>query len=374
MFIDPVDTLAGCSIRNTHDPQGIAQLATLTGGRLFENGQDAATAVSTRRDFQSCSFRLSARTLPDDARKTGGRVRIRSLRRGFTITAPERLESPEQAADLAEKRQALFLHPSWGKGLFASAGLWPQAPVGRSKKKWNALIMARLKSLDDGFWSEDIDEIVLQVVAYKGGLVFGESNHVLDKDEVADLRSRPAGRLFLFPIQVKAGDVTISVVAQAGAEAGASNRARFLVPRRPQHGEIRPWLVVDAIARIEGELSLLPSLASKFKPSEPPLLLGYGCTFTENSDNFSQGVLVREHDDLRREVAIRWIQGGRPPSWEAGVCDWTYAAVDRALEPGLWSFYYNTDPASPGRVPDARFRIATGEAMAKGQPDEATAP
>jgi hypothetical protein len=128
VFIDPVDTLAGCQIRNTVSPHGIAQLATLTGGRLFENGQDAAAAVSTRRGYQSCSFRLSAGTEADDDREEGGRVRIKRLRAGFTITAPERLESPERTASLAEKRQALFMYPAWGRGLFASAGLWPQAP------------------------------------------------------------------------------------------------------------------------------------------------------------------------------------------------------------------------------------------------------
>ena len=126
VLIDPVDTLASCSIRNKISPHGIAQLANLTGGRLFGNGQDAAAALSTRRRHQACSFRLSAEAHPEDDRRRSRRIRVRILKPGFHVAAPERMEAPRWVASLEERREDLKKLKEWGRGLFVQARLSPQ--------------------------------------------------------------------------------------------------------------------------------------------------------------------------------------------------------------------------------------------------------
>lgn len=347
----------GCTPFRT--PLALGPMSRITGGELFDT-DSIGTAVRRIREMRGCRYAISFSSESQQERKASPRTLVRLKRERLTLRAPISFQDPDRPPAEREQQDALFLLPRFGQGLVVEAGLWPLRPSGVKKKRWSALLLARLRRVAGEPWPEGLPEIVVQAAVLEGSKINASFRKVLARDEVASLSASDEGRLLVFPVDdVRAGEVTIAVRARGVAprgEVAANVRDSYTVPEPPGPGEARPWYLADSLARAGKTVTLLPSLDGLLDRDREALVVGYGCPGAGQLAGEMHGQLVALGGAASASVPIEWLDAAPPP--EAGDCGWLVGRIGPDLAPGLWRFEPpGSAGASDGAVAQIEFRV-----------------
>jgi hypothetical protein len=375
VLINPIDLLYPCrgdrimGRIGMGSPDLLSQLATQSGGHLFEGGEDLDHSVSTMREIQECRFLLSVQAEEKDARKNGIRIRASIENDQFRLAAPERVEDIKKQATEEEKLRAVALYPSWERGLVTKALLWPLHPVpGEEKKKkkkkdlWSAFLLVRLQKAGVERWPTDVSEIVLQVVLHNGAKAFADFRTVLTGDDLSRFLQSKQGKLFSIRAEVPSGEVEVLVTARVpNTDLSTTSQTTHYVPSPPKPGEAHPWYFVDGVIDLgQGILSLRPAMEGVFSQDSSPLILGYGCPLTGSKriEMPVVGRVVNDETQETRSVPIDWYDLSEIVTPDEQGCNFLRGQVPPSLTPGLWKYFPPTLGADSPGIPPLRFRVS----------------
>ncbi|MCP3980323.1 MAG: hypothetical protein GY716_13545 [bacterium] len=315
-------------------PLGIGYLATHGGGRVFAD-DDIAEIVREVRRMQGCRYLLAFRKKSNDKKRRDPKMHIRLTRKGLSLLAPTSFQLPGRAPQERDEQDALFLLPHFGHGLVVDAGLWPLRPNGK-KNGWRAVMLMRLQRVPRDEWPADASEIVVDAAVHRGGKIYGEVRKIVDGADFEALRDGAGSKLLVVPLDdIRPGETTLVARAWTGEDEVAANvRMTYEVPEPPVSGEARPWFLVDGVARVGAEITLLPALDGVLQRGNEGMILGYGCP--TDPEQFGGGKLVSFDGERMEHVAIDWLEDREDTTDDS--CGWLVGRIDPEIAAGLWRF------------------------------------
>lgn len=325
----------GCSPWSS--PVALNPIARDTGGSFYRN-EKIGSALAALRASRKCRYLVSF-TGAQGQRKRDQRItlRLRGDRSDLSLSAPSAYEPPERAPTAAERDEAMFLLPRFGRGLSAEAAIWPyRAAAGKGKKeRWDVLALARLEHTEQDPWPEELSEITVHVLLRTDSRVHGSYTKHLGGEELAALRAPGGTRLLLFPIaDVPPGETTLDLTLTSNVGGIAANLRKVLgIPKLPRLGEAGPWFLADHLVRLGDAAVMAPSLDGSVTPGEPAGLLGFGCRRGTGVPSSFDGRLVPSYGGPAVPVSVGWLRPG-----DSGACGWLFGAISAALPPGPWTF------------------------------------
>jgi VWFA-related protein len=341
-------------------PVALNPISRDTGGSLYRS-ESIARAVAALRAGRKCRYVVSfAATEPQRKRQQRIALRLRGDRRDVALAAPSAVEARGSAPTWAEREEALFLLPRFGRGLAAEAVIWPYRPAANpsrkerrpDKQRWDVFAIARLEHTADEAWPDELTEVTVRVLLHTGSKVHGSYKKTVVGEELAALRAPGGTRLLLFPVEnVPPGETTLELTVTSNVPGIAANvRVEHATPPVPGTGEAGPWFLSDHLVRLGEHLVMAPSLDGTLARGEPAWMLGYGCPPKTPTGPAYQAALLASSGGAAVPVTLTWLPDLRP---DERACGWLFGKVASDLAPDLWQF----DPPSALTLPGTGGRV-----------------
>jgi VWFA-related protein len=341
-------------------PLALVPIAHDLGGRLFSDAS-ISRAVHQLREMYGCRYLVSFQSAPGEVGRAHPTIGITLKRKGLSLQAPLSFQDPRDAPKERDQQEALFLLPQFGRGLALEAGLWPLRPQaqGKSKKnkgkRWSGLMLARLSHDPAEPWPDgEVHQVVVQAIAHQGSRIYGQFRRVIEGPALERLRQASAPELLVFPVDnLRPGEASITVQATADHPGIAANaRADTTIPDPPGVGQIRPWFLVDRLARVEATVTLLPSLEGLLPDGNAAMFVGYGCPGPSPTALTGVSGMLRPASGAPPVACpVEWLDDAHT----GASCGWLVARPAAPLTAGLWTF---VPPASAaGDADPLDFRV-----------------
>jgi hypothetical protein len=344
----------GCTMFKV--PVALNPLSSDTGGKLFST-DSIASAVHELRSMRKCRYLVSFRKEPAERKRAPSiQLNLRSgLQQELTVLAPSSYETAANAPSQADKSQALFLLPQFGKGLGAEVALWPYRPTGK-RGRWKVFVLARVNRMDDEAWPEEVTEIKVNVLLHHQSRGYGQYTKTLAGAELKAFQEKGGTGLMLFPLDgIPPGDTTVDLTVTGNVEEVSANVSKsFNIPKPPGPGEARPWFLSDHLDRMGANAVLAPSFDDIVTPGRFVAFMGYGCASENGSPESYTGWLVPFAGGPPVALPLTWLKS---PVGSRQTCGWLAGKVESSLPPGLWTFKPPADLGGQDGTSDVEFTV-----------------
>ncbi len=333
------------------DPSGLSTLALNSGGFKFMQPNHAAKDLEA---ILRCRYLVSFYPKKKDASRAR-QFRVRSRNGRYRIATLMNYETIEGRPTEEQERDALFLLPHWSDGLRLEAGLWPLRPSGK-RGAWRSLALVRVYLEEDEPGLEETDEITVDVIVRERSRLAGEFRKVISGSQLSAMRIEGRAKALAFPLELKPGNCELVVVASSGdSKTAASLHTNTAIPEPPDPGQAGPWMRIDRVTRIGGQVTPTPALDGQLSAGEQPMFLGYACpSGPRASEAYLASVKKSAESSVVVPVSFHWLDQAR----DSTACGWLLGTPLGSLDQGIWEFLppENLFTAGPGQT--VRFRIA----------------
>lgn len=324
-------------------PNGIALLASNTGGQLHRTSS-IADAVISLREAQGCRYTISFKARPKRARTIKQNVRVSTTRDDVLLRYPFSVLHPNIEPSAEKKAHAVFVQPRLSRGFEADAQLTLIEP--NTSKSWKALLTTRVRPQVEELEHSDIERLEITAQAVEGSRIRGRFVKTFEGHELEKFLSDPEGGKFDMYVDVTKGINTVMVTARdPDIEFAANARAELIVPSAPAPDEAPIWLLAERVKTTDSG-TLVPVPLTEILPTpESPMIFGFACIAEGHDARFRQGTLVSPDGNSTRPVPLRWASEPTSAKWvvkrhrKGAKCGWMVGKIHvEHLTTGIWRF------------------------------------